>query len=162
MAFGGLYDRYRQIVYASAVESLGDVDSAESVVQDTFLTLWRKLPEIGAPIADLRSWLLVTADNFSRNAARRAGRRRETVDLARYEQIPADPDTLSTHDLLRRIGDEVRAMTPTDVALFRELVVEGRPYDDVARALGLSLGAVKMRMRRIRSRLRERFREELP
>jgi RNA polymerase sigma factor (sigma-70 family) len=153
-AFEGIYHRYRQIVYAFASESVDDVDTAESVVQDTFLTLWRKLPEMGTSLRDIRAWLLVTADNFVQNSRRRSGRRASSLNIADYENLAVEPDQAATLELLRRIGDEVRGMPSVDLAIFTALIVDGRSYDEVALAVGLNLGAVKMRMRRIRLRLR--------
>ncbi len=160
-AFELLYTRHRQAIYAYALALVQDPDAAESVTTDTFVTAWHKRAEIAREVRQIREWLLKTASNNSKNANRRAGRRMQTVDIIEYEQIPVESDPtdaqFDTQDLLHRIGEEVRNMPPGDAALFRALILEERPQEEIAAALGISVAAVKMRMKRIRGRLRDKF-----
>ena len=71
-----VFDRHAPAVtrYAWAIApSRMDV---EEIVQDTFLTVWRKAAEILIAEASLLPWLLVTCRNFGMNAVRKAARNR--------------------------------------------------------------------------------------
>ncbi|MGH3494682.1 MAG: sigma factor, partial [Sciscionella sp.] len=45
-AFELLVSRFQRRIYALAVRMLGSAAEAEDVVQDVFITAWRRLPEI--------------------------------------------------------------------------------------------------------------------
>ena len=68
--FTGLYDRYRNRVYAYAVSRAGR-QLADEVVSEVFLVAWRRLEELpGDPLP----WLLVTARNVIGSEFRAAAR----------------------------------------------------------------------------------------
>ncbi|HSZ38649.1 MAG TPA: sigma-70 family RNA polymerase sigma factor [Trebonia sp.] len=67
--FTGLYDRYRNRVYAYAVSRAGR-QLADEVVSEVFLVAWRRLEELPA---DPLPWLLVTARNVIGSEFRAAG-----------------------------------------------------------------------------------------
>ena len=68
--FTGLYDRYRNRVYAYAVSRAGR-QLADEVVSEVFLVAWRRLDELpGDPLP----WLLVTARNVIGSEFRAAAR----------------------------------------------------------------------------------------
>ena len=70
-AMAVVFDRHAPAVtrYAWAIApSRMDV---EEIVQDTFLTVWRKAAEIMIAEASLLPWLLVTCRNFGMNAGRK-------------------------------------------------------------------------------------------
>lgn len=71
-ALGLLYDRYAGIAFALAYRTLGDHGQAEDVVQDAFLSLWRRAETFDSERGHLKSWLMTIV----RNAAidRRRGR----------------------------------------------------------------------------------------
>ena len=59
-AFGGLVDRNRQAVFRAALAALGNRAEADDVVQETFVTAFRKLSGFRAEAA-FRTWLLSIA-----------------------------------------------------------------------------------------------------
>src|SRR5579875_1748588 len=57
-AFEQLYDRHSKAAYGLAMRILGEQGSAEDVVQDAFLTVWRQAETYGQERGSVRSWLL--------------------------------------------------------------------------------------------------------
>lgn len=45
-AFAEIYDRYWGLMYVHALKMLGDEDEAKDIIQELFITLWTKGPEL--------------------------------------------------------------------------------------------------------------------
>ena len=151
-------------LYQSRVERLarrllgwrgGDV---EDVVQDVFLAALTGARSFRGG-SSLWTWLTAITLNRCRRHARRAAlarRFREWLGKQQGSQgtnAAADRLTLETEAGLR-VRSAVAALPPRD----REVVVlyylEGRPVAETAEALGVSPGAVEVRLHRARQRLR--------
>ncbi|NIJ04530.1 RNA polymerase sigma-70 factor (ECF subfamily) [Frigoribacterium faeni] len=150
-ALSAVMDRHAPAVnrYAWAITSRRmDV---EEVVQDTFLTLWRRAETLAA-VESLLPWLLVTCRNHALNLNRKNGRHlAEELD----DDLAAPADPAEARDRLRFVMAEIDLLSETDRRVCELCLVEGRPYADVADAVGLSVGAVKQRVMRTRTRLRK-------
>lgn len=57
-AFALLYDRYGKAAYSLAYRILGDAHSAEDVVQDVFLNIWRAASSFDSRRGQARTWVL--------------------------------------------------------------------------------------------------------
>ncbi|TWX34573.1 sigma-70 family RNA polymerase sigma factor [Frigoribacterium sp. ACAM 257] len=123
----------------------------EEVVQDTFLTLWRRAGEL-ASVESLLPWLLVTCRHHALNLNRKDARHRaEELD----DELAAPDDPAEARDRLRFVMGEIDALSETDRRVCELCLVEGRPYAEAAEVVGLSVGAVKQRVLRTRTRLRK-------
>src|ERR1700761_2307247 len=78
-AMASLYDRYSKIVYSVSLRVLRDPASAEDVVQEIFMQIWRNPEGFVATRGSLGGWLAVVARNRSIDALRRR-RPTETVE----------------------------------------------------------------------------------
>lgn len=135
----------------------GDPDWAEEIAQETFV---RALAQ--PVITSERSWLFAVATNLVRDGARREARER-----ARYERLRAEGGEEAA--LVEPAGaalerDEARARARQAVALLAErdreallLKEEGLGYEEIAAALGLSVGSVGTTLSRARRRLVEAY-----
>jgi RNA polymerase sigma-70 factor (ECF subfamily) len=159
-ALAVLFDRHATAVtrYAWAIAS-SRMD-VEEVVQDTFVTAWRKAGEITIAESSLLPWLLVTCRFLALNLNRRQARTRadvlpdeQTTDLAGLGGARSDAD--AAREELRWVLDEIERLEPIDRRVCEMCLVEGMPYADAAKALGLTVGAVKQRVSRSRARLRK-------
>src|SRR3974390_1179294 len=64
-ALSVLYDRYSSVVYGVALRILQDTGTAEDLLQDIFLQLWRKPDAFDSSRGSLGAWLAVIARNRS-------------------------------------------------------------------------------------------------
>jgi RNA polymerase sigma factor (sigma-70 family) len=156
-ALAVVFDRHAASVtrYAWAIaQSRMDV---EEIVQDTFLTVWRRATEITIAETSLLPWLLVTCRNFGMNAARKAARARadQFDDAHRADGVREYHDTEAARDDLRWVLDEIERLEPIDRQVCELCLVEGLPYAEAAEQLDLSVGAVKQRVSRSRARLKK-------
>lgn len=83
-ALGELYDRYRQMVYRTALAITGDPDAASDLLQDVFLRLHRFAVRID-PQRPLEPWLYRMTANLSYTWVKRRNRWiRPLEDLAEW------------------------------------------------------------------------------
>lgn len=154
-AFGVLFDRHVTAVYWQAHQVVGDATEAEDVTQDTFVTAWRRRDDITIVDRSMLPWLMVTA----RYTALNAGRKRARLRSVTLEQEPSDPspepaEVVDAAHVAAAIEAAVARLSPVDRRLF-ELCVDGDlSYDQAAAELGVTHGAVRNRVSRLRARLR--------
>ncbi|SDT39405.1 RNA polymerase sigma-70 factor, ECF subfamily [Agromyces flavus] len=157
-ALAAVFDRHAPAVmrYAWALAP-GRMD-VEEIVQDTFLTLWRKAADIILVETSLLPWLLVTCRNFGLNAVRKAARNRaeQFDDTARRSDVVREyHDAEAARDDLRWVLDEIERLEPIDRQVCELCLVEGVSYAEAAKRLDLSVGAIKQRVSRSRARLKK-------
>lgn len=156
-AFRTLYRAYVRPVYWLAHGLLGNPADAEDVTQETFLTAWRRLGELTLQSESLLPWLVTICRFQAANRIRRQRREREHLAAAADEGLP---DTVDVEQqvvaslLVDRILAEVAGLSPLDQQIFRLCAAEGYAYQAAAAQLGVSHGAVRNRLSRIRAQLR--------
>jgi RNA polymerase sigma-70 factor, ECF subfamily len=147
-----LYAQYADTARALASRLLYDRCEAEDVVQDVFLTLWRRPDRFDPARGTGRAWLMTVVRNRSMDHLRRRSLRCHE-DVARlFERLP-DPhprDVLeelegaSRNAALWRLVD---TLPPSQSALIRRAFVDGKTHQEIADEFGLPLGTVKGRIR---------------
>jgi len=144
-----VFDRHAAAVTRYAWALAAERMDVEELVQDTFLTAWKKGASI--PESSLLPWLLVTCRNHALNLQRRRAKHRAD-ELTDH---PAPPDAGEAREQLRWVMDEIERLPALDRRVCVLCLIEGRTYGEAAEELGLSVGAVKQRVLRARTRLRK-------
>ncbi|WP_199182603.1 RNA polymerase sigma factor [Cryobacterium sp. N19] len=161
-AFVALYTAHVRAVYWFALKMVRSITDAEDITQDTFVIAWSKRHAIRPVDQSVLPWLLVTARNLGNNRIRSRARddhHRTDSDLSNFP----DPQHRSVHDevqnrmLLDAIDHAVGQLTETDQTLYYLCIDEGLSYEQAARALGTSHGAVRNRLARVRITLRNKL-----
>ncbi|MCI0158821.1 sigma-70 family RNA polymerase sigma factor [Leifsonia shinshuensis] len=156
-AFAAVYDRHRERVFRAALRLTGDRHDAEDVTAAAFFELWRRRASVRVVGGSVLPWLLVVTSNAARNQARSVRRHRRLIDAiprgvddgaAAFEAV----DDAVDHAGLAR---ELREMPDRDRALLVLTALEGYSTVAAAEALGISAGAARVRLHRLRGRLRE-------
>ena len=156
-AFLELYDRHRQPIFRFAYRLLGEVDTAEDVTHDCFLSLIRKPDNFRPGRASLRTYLFAAARNLALKHFRSSSR--ETG----LDEMTEEPQLSPRHGPLRKLLDEelaaeVRRAVFSLAPLQREALIlfeyEGLSLNDIAEITGADVGAVKGRLSRARERLK--------
>lgn len=154
-AFRDLYRRYVRPVYWVAFGLVGNATDAEDVAQETFVVAWRKIPSLRLEGASLLPWLATVCRLQAQNRLR--ARRRHGSHAELDEHIPAAVDVESQvvrAQTVAAIMSAVEGLSELDREIFRLCAAEGYGYEAAAAALGVSHGAVRNRLSRIRSRVR--------
>ncbi len=171
-AFEDVVETYSPLVYALAFRILNDREDARDVAQETFLKVFRHFDRFRGD-ASLKTWICKIAINQARSTDRwwRRRSRAETVSLdeplptmldseerVQSDLIPsrdASPEAEAIRTERSRQIDQALARIRKDfrvAVLLRDL--EGLAYDEIAYALGISVGTVKSRIARGREMLR--------
>ncbi|WP_223404717.1 RNA polymerase sigma factor [Occultella gossypii] len=156
-AYGTIWRRHRDRVFRHHLACGTPAPDAEDLTATTFLELWRRRDDVRFVDHSLLPWLIVTAHNVSRNAARARRRyHRFLAALPPPAEIPdhADGVTDAHDERLRAVREALAAARPADARLLAMTALEGFTVRESAAALGLSESAAKMRLSRLRSSLR--------
>jgi RNA polymerase sigma-70 factor (ECF subfamily) len=145
-AMAELYDRYSSIVYSVALRVLQDTGTAEDVLQDTFMMLWRNPGAFDASRGNMAAWLAVIARNRAIDCLRR---RRPESDMEGVV-VSVEPDLVS-HAERSRAMEKVRgvleAMPGTQRSVLEMAYFEGLTHTEIAEKTGEPLGTIKTRIR---------------
>jgi RNA polymerase sigma-70 factor (ECF subfamily) len=147
-----LYAEHLDVARALARRLLYDPCEAEDVVQEVFLSLWRRPDCFDPDRGTGRAWLLTVVRNRSLDhIRRRCQQAREDVwDLA--DRLP-DPqaadvlDELASAARAELLWHQVEALPPCQADLIRRSFISGQTHQEIADATGLPLGTVKSRIR---------------
>ncbi len=163
-AFNALVVAYQGPVYSLCLSMLGAQQPAEDVTQETFISAFRNVSHMRGP--SVRSWLLRIAANACIDELRRRKRhpqlsldaRRDDDDREVAYDVPDSapgPEQLAVRVELRQALEAELLQLPVDQRLAVVLCdIEGLAYEEIAAAMGTSVGTVKSRISRGRARLR--------
>jgi RNA polymerase sigma factor (sigma-70 family) len=157
-AFGELYERHAQAVFAFCARRTGDLALAEDLTSVVFLEAWRRRRAVQLAGASVLPWLLGTANNVMRN--QRRSLRRHRAALARLSidrTAPSGEDeAIARVDAQRALSAALRALdglSPEQRDAVNLVLWGGLSYEDAARALGVPVGTVRSRISRARATL---------
>jgi RNA polymerase sigma factor (sigma-70 family) len=156
-AFRVIFRQHMRSVYWAAFGVLQSRSDSEEVMQDTFMMMWDKRASIELVGESTLPWLVTTARYLALNRRRAEGRRRrdpldENADI--LDRALA-PDNAAVANEARQHIEEVMAQMPlVDQEIFWLCLVGDLSYKQAARQLGISHGAVRNRLSRLRARLR--------
>jgi RNA polymerase sigma-70 factor (ECF subfamily) len=160
-AFGQLFLRHRDRLWAVAIRTLADPEEAADALQDAMISAFRRADSFRGESA-VTTWLhriVVNAclDRLRRKAARPvAGRASERL-LDNFAAHRASPDPAAASDTALDVMSALRTLPPDQQAALVLVDMMGYPVADAAGILGVSQGTVKSRCARARARLLPRL-----
>jgi RNA polymerase sigma-70 factor (ECF subfamily) len=152
-----LYNRHHRLALAVAYRVLGEMESAEDIVQETFLAAWRQASSYRADRGQARAWLLSIARNRAIDRLRREwhGGPTEALDEALVDEQSPDVFAVAIRTLDReRIRAALRTLSKEQRETVELAFYGGLSQSEIATKAGLPLGTVKGRMRLAMEKLR--------
>jgi RNA polymerase sigma-70 factor (ECF subfamily) len=152
--FERVYAAHYELILAYALRRTQSRDDAADVVAETLLTAWRRFDQ--APDGpEVRLWLYGIAHRVLANHLR--GRRRRERLGARLRDAEAGATAAgrpaaAMAEARTAIGSAFGRLKPGDRDLLTLVAVEGLSPTEVARVLGCSAVAVRVRLHRARAR----------
>jgi RNA polymerase sigma-70 factor (ECF subfamily) len=141
------WDAHASELYGYARRVLGDADSADEMVQETFLRAWRAADRY-EPSRPLRPWLFTILRNVVVDESR--ARRIRAVPTSR-DASEAWEDGDDTELMLDRamdgwlVEEALRRIRPEHAVILLETYLRGRSYAQVAEELDIPVGTARSR-----------------
>jgi RNA polymerase sigma-70 factor (ECF subfamily) len=149
-AFAALYNRHSQRVWAYCLRFLGDRETAQDVLQETFTRFFRSV-EQEKKIGNIPGFLLRIARNLCLNQTNNI---QETVPFE--DEAYYSPDDSGDRKELIELIKKALKYLPED---YREAFVlreyEGLTYQEIADLTGESMSNVKVRIHRARAKIKD-------
>ena len=149
-----LYERYHRYAYSLAYRILRDPVAAEDIVQDAFLSIWRKASSYQTQNGSVQSWIQAIVRHRAIDKIRASAHRdyQWTPLQADNEQDPPSeqPDVCDQawQSEQHRIIREVMVQIPGEQRMVIELAYfGGLTHAEIAEQCQIPLGTVKGRMR---------------
>ena len=165
-AFGRLMEPLEQLVWRVCWHYTGNREAAEDCGQEAMIRIWRNLGSYRGDCA-LESWVYRIAANCCMDWLRKKKRDR-SVSVEPLREQGFDPADTSPGTAEQVVAKDERQRLREAISLLpdeqREALIltqlEKVPYEEAARALGVSEGTVKSRVNRAKTRLKELLSEE--
>jgi RNA polymerase sigma-70 factor, ECF subfamily len=172
LTFEELFDRYKSMVFGLVFQILGDREEALDVSQEVFLTIYRKLASFRGE-SSLKTWIYCIAVHRASNRFRwwNRLRRRGTVSLEELLDKGAEPDFCASTNSGFQSPEDALLIEEEHAEIQRLLLnlplqqrtalvlrdIEGLSYEEIAKAMKISLGTVKSRIARGREMLKRSY-----
>jgi RNA polymerase sigma factor (sigma-70 family) len=156
-----LYERYNRVLYSLAYRMVADHQIAEDLLQEAFLSVWRRAISYAPQSGTVRSWLISIVHHriidYLRAVRRRAGLKEVTWEEVEQDERTAFPDVWE--EALRSVqSGQLRAALmniPSEQRMVIELAYfQGWTHTEIAEGCEIPLGTAKARMRLGLSRLK--------
>jgi RNA polymerase sigma-70 factor (ECF subfamily) len=157
-ALAEIYDTYSTGLYGYALRLLGDPQTAEDCVAETFSRFLKTLHAGKGPNKQIKAYLYRIAHNWVADFYRRSPRQCLSLDehpeISNAEYVEEQVDRRIIADQLR---DALLQLTPDQRQVIMLVFIEGWRKDEVAAAVGKQVGAVKALQHRALKSLRSKL-----
>jgi len=159
-ALATLFERHHARVYRFCLRIVGNRQTAEDLVQDVFMRMLRYRTTFRDDVA-FGPWMFRIARNACTDHLRRVAREGgpHATSATSVEDLPSNDGSIAEEEDDR--AELVRRALLSLPLERREVLVlsryEFKTYDEIAHALGCSVGAVKLRAHRAIKQLREAY-----
>lgn len=158
-ALNELYQRTSAKLFGVCLRILNDREEAEDVLQDVYLTVWRRADRFDSERASPITWLATIARNRSIDRLRQIGRRGGDHSVDAVVDVADDgPDAfqrLADSDDGRRLSECLGNLDGRTKSSIAAAFYGGLTYEQLAERLSVPLGTIKSRIRRGLIKLRE-------
>jgi RNA polymerase sigma-70 factor, ECF subfamily len=155
-AMSTLFDRYSKVVYSVALRVLRDPASAEDVLQEVFMQIWRNPDGFIATRGSLGGWLAVVSRNRSIDALRRK-RPMESVDDIALASNYNLADEAERNNMMEKARTTIQLLPVEQRKTLEMAFFDGLTHSEIAEMTGDPLGTVKTRIRSALTTLRKAF-----
>lgn len=155
-AFEMLFRRHQSEVYGWIVRIVGDPAVAEDLTVETFWRIYRAHARFD-PVRSFGPWARRIATNTALDHLKTA---RTETNLPDDLPSPPLPDPGISEELRRKTARAFRRLSPKLQVTATLALIEEQPYKEIAEALGISTGAVKVRVFRALRLLRKELKRQ--
>jgi len=145
LAYERAYEAHWSDVFRFALAWTNDWAAAEDLAQEAYLRLWNQRNRLDWSRPPL-PWLLVTTRRLATDRFRQ---------LRRRLSPPPPPESMNdtVHARWLDVAAAMGSLTPIERSALVMTALEGIPYEEAARVLGTSAGALRAAVSRARAKL---------
>jgi RNA polymerase sigma-70 factor (ECF subfamily) len=169
-AFDLIVHKHKVPLINFAYRFIGDRDTAEDLVQETFVRVYKNISRYRKDTASLRTWMYRIAANLCKNELRnRSTRSKMLVNSAMVAQDSSvlteemmdgsrGPDRQLEEKELQKVLAQAISRLPERLRISIILRdIEGMTYEEISRVINRPIGTVKSRINRARLMLRDKM-----
>lgn len=152
-ALSELYNRYAKIIYSVAFSSLKSVEESEEVVLDVFSQVWRIAERHDTTKGRVDTWLFVLTRSRILDKLRKQARSQlSSPVLTKLSEIETpttiDPtENVAIYERRRSVSNALRLLPSEQRQVIELAYYHGLSHSQISVQTGISLGAVKTRIR---------------
>lgn len=145
-------------LFAVCVRILGERSEAEDVLQEVFMTVWRRAGSFDPALSSPMTWLIAIARNRAIDHVRARGgnRRTEPIEDAaeRADDAPAADKALQDAQDQAALHRCLDGLAGREQAALRGAFFDGNTYEELAERMSMPLGTMKSLIRRAMIKLK--------
>ncbi len=156
-AFAELYKRTSSKLFGVCIRMLRDRGDAEEVLQETYMTVWRRAASFNASKASAITWLIALARNKAIDRLRRRHEELRGNPAGIEEAVDERPTPAAyaqTSQEYQRLQDCLDELEPQQQSSVCEAFFTGATYRQLAERCDVPLGTMKSWIRRSLMQLR--------
>lgn len=145
-AFSQLYDMYNAALYGVILRVVNDEEMAHDVLQDAFVTIWKKANLYAPGKGTFFTWMLNVSRNKAIDYLRKVnreglGKSSFQAELTTEQSVASIPiDQIGLNELVANLADEHKI-------IIEYLYFKGYTQQEASDELGIPLGTIKSRLR---------------
>jgi RNA polymerase sigma-70 factor (ECF subfamily) len=145
-------------LFGVCLRILNDRSEAEDVLQDVYVTVWRKAGSFDPTRASPITWLVAIARNRAIDRLRSSAKSRRSEPIESAEDVsddaPAALDLVVAAEQQARLKVCLGELEERQSAVIRSAFLDGVTYEQLAQRMGVPLGTMKSWIRRGLMKLR--------
>jgi RNA polymerase sigma factor (sigma-70 family) len=157
-AFEEVYRRTSTKLFGVCLRILPMRQEAEEVLQEAYLSVWRRAVSFDATRGSAMTWLITLTRNRAVDRLRAGGRVvTAPIDLADMvaDTRPLAPALIETGEDEARLSHCIGTLDTGEATLIHTAFFEGSTYAELASRASIPLGTIKSRIRRALMKLRD-------
>jgi RNA polymerase sigma-70 factor (ECF subfamily) len=167
-AFFTLYERYKSLLYTVIIKIVKNVEDAEEILQEIFMTVWNKSKSFDYEKGSVYVWLLTLSRNRAIDKIRSKAYRNQKIqsDIEDYAyMLPLNElnglDLTVLKEKAKFIEEALDSLPEDQSILLRLAYFEGYTQSELAEKLQIPLGTIKTRMRLAMLKLKQSILKDL-
>jgi RNA polymerase sigma-70 factor (ECF subfamily) len=157
-AFQQFYDNTSAKLFGIIVRILPEGGEAEDVLQEVYVTIWRKAAEFDPARASPITWVATIARNRAIDRVRARGTRPQLPVEAAHEVADTAPDAEALYGqklTAQTVHGALAQLEPRHAEVIRACYFEGLTYEELASREGVPVGTLKSWVRRGLMKMRD-------
>jgi RNA polymerase sigma factor (sigma-70 family) len=161
-AYAGLVDRYQNYVFTLALRMVKNREDAEEVAQDAFIKAYKYLADFKGA-SKFTTWLYTIVNNTGISFLRKKKLEIHSLDNEKVFETADSMDSGFRANLVEQkskvamVTKAIDMLSPDDARVITLFYKGEQSLEEIASILGMEANAVKVRLHRARTRLKEKM-----